>query len=215
MADTTAHHRPHGGPANLYDSLPPWDIGRPQPAFLRLARDGAITGRVLDAGCGTAGHTLMAAGRGLDATGIDLSATALHIAGRKARERRPTARFPHHDARDLAALGESFGTVLDCGLFHVLGGADRDAYLASLRHVLPPDGRYFMLGISDPGAARAGAGAQADLDRHPGCVRRRMARRLDPAQHDRHHHRPRRRPGLAGRRDPGVKATRGNKETTW
>ena len=130
MADTTAHHRPHGGPANLYDSPPPWDIGRQQPAFQRLARDGAITGRVLDAGCGTAGHTLMAAGRGLDATGIDLSATALHIAGRKARERRPTARFPHHDARDLAALGESFGTVLDCGLFHVLGGADRAAYVA-------------------------------------------------------------------------------------
>ena len=156
MADTTAHHRPHGGPANLYDSPPPWDIGRQQPAFLRLARDGAITGRVLDAGCGTAGHTLMAAGRGLDATGIDLSATALHIAGRKARERRLTAQFLRHDARDLAALGESFGTVLDCGLFHVLGGAGRAAYVAGLRHVLPPGGRYFMLGISDQEAREQG-----------------------------------------------------------
>ena len=156
MADTTGHHRRHGGPANLYDSLPPWDIGRPQPAFLRLARDGAITGRVLDAGCGTGEHTLMAAGLGLNATGIDLSATALHIADRKARDRGLTARFLRHDARDMAALGESFGTVLDCGLFHVLGGADRDAYLASLRHVLPPDGRYFMLGISDQEAREQG-----------------------------------------------------------
>jgi SAM-dependent methyltransferase len=156
MADTTAHHRPHGGPANLYDSPPPWDIGRPQPAFLRLGRDGAITGRVLDVGCGTGEHTLMAAGLGLDATGIDLSARALHIADRKARDRDLTARFLRHDARDLAALGESFGTVLDCGLFHVFGGADRAAYVAGLRHVLPPGGRYFMLGVSDQEARGQG-----------------------------------------------------------
>jgi hypothetical protein len=169
MADTTARHRRHGGPANLYDSPPPWDIGREE-------------------------HTLMAAGLGLHPTGIGLSATALHIADRKARDWGLTARFLRYDARDLAALGESFGIVLDFGLFHVLGGADRVAYVAGLRHVLPPGGRYFMLGISDL-EARAGAGAQADPGRYPGCVRGRMARRLDPAQHDRHHHRPLRRPG--------------------
>jgi cyclopropane fatty-acyl-phospholipid synthase-like methyltransferase len=153
MVDTTAHRCPHGGAVNLYDSPPPWDIGRPQPAFLRLAQDGAITGRVLDAGCGTGEHTLMAAALGLDATGIDLSATALGIAQRKARDRGLTARFLRHDARHLAALGESSGTVLDCGLLHVLGGADRAAYVAGLRHVLPPGGRYFMLGISDQEAS--------------------------------------------------------------
>ena len=31
----------------------PWDIGRPQPTFLRLAEEGLLAGRVLDAGCGT------------------------------------------------------------------------------------------------------------------------------------------------------------------
>jgi hypothetical protein len=35
---------------DLYASPPPWDIGRPQPAFLGLARAGLIRGRVLDAG---------------------------------------------------------------------------------------------------------------------------------------------------------------------
>jgi cyclopropane fatty-acyl-phospholipid synthase-like methyltransferase len=153
MADMTAHRHLHDRAANLYDSPPAWDIGRPQPAFLRLAQDGAITGRVLDAGCGTGEHALMAAALGLDATGIDLSATALGIAQRKARDRGLTARFLGHDARRLAALRESFGTVLDCGLFHVLGGADRTAYVAGLRHVLPPGGRYFMLGLSDQEAS--------------------------------------------------------------
>src|ERR1035437_576793 len=55
----------------FYAGTPPWDIGRPQPAFLSLAEAGAIRGRVLDVGCGTGEHTLMAAGMGLEATGID------------------------------------------------------------------------------------------------------------------------------------------------
>ncbi len=35
------------------DALAPWDIGRPQPAFVRLAEQGLLAGRVLDSGCGT------------------------------------------------------------------------------------------------------------------------------------------------------------------
>jgi hypothetical protein len=35
------------------DTPAPWDIGRPQPTFVRLADEGRLTGRLLDAGCGT------------------------------------------------------------------------------------------------------------------------------------------------------------------
>jgi SAM-dependent methyltransferase len=59
-----------------YIGTPAWDIGRPQPLFVALAHQGAIRGRVLDAGCGTGEHALMAASRGLDATGIDASPRA-------------------------------------------------------------------------------------------------------------------------------------------
>ena len=55
----------------------PWDIGRPQPAFLRLASSGLLTGRVLDAGCGTGEHALLAARFGAEAVGVDLSARAI------------------------------------------------------------------------------------------------------------------------------------------
>ena len=34
------------------DTPAPWDIGRPQPAFVRLADEGRLTGRLLDAGRG-------------------------------------------------------------------------------------------------------------------------------------------------------------------
>ena len=155
MAGSTPYPHPHHGstapigPEDLYTSQPPWDIGRPQPAFLALADAGAIRGRVLDVGCGTGEHVLMCAGLGLDATGVDLASAALHAAKEKARDRGRTARFLLQDARHLADLGESFDTVLDCGLFHIFNDDDRAAFVDSLRYVLPPGGRYFMLCFSD------------------------------------------------------------------
>jgi 2-polyprenyl-3-methyl-5-hydroxy-6-metoxy-1,4-benzoquinol methylase len=82
----------------------------------------------LDAGCGTGEHALLAAGLGLDVTGVDIDDAALAIGRSKAAEQGLTVRFQHLDARGLAGLGnESFDTALDCGLFHALEGADRAA----------------------------------------------------------------------------------------
>lgn len=153
MADASSRcHAEAGsllGPDDLYVAPPPWDIGRPQPAFSVLAEAGDIRGRVLDVGCGTGEHVLLAAGLGLDSTGIDLASTALVIAENKARDRNRSARFLRHDARALAALEESFDTVLDCGLFHIFTGDDRTAFVAGLRSVVAPGGRYLMLCCSD------------------------------------------------------------------
>ncbi|MEU5112907.1 class I SAM-dependent methyltransferase [Streptomyces longwoodensis] len=155
MAGSLRYPHPHRGsveppePDDLYASPPPWDISRPQPAFLALADAGAIQGRVLDVGCGTGEHVLMCAGLGLDATGVDLASRALRSAEEKARDRGRAARFLRWDALKLAGLEESFDTVLDCGLFHIFGGADRAAYVDSLRAATPPGGRYFMLCFSD------------------------------------------------------------------
>jgi SAM-dependent methyltransferase len=138
----------------LYRGAPPWDIGRPQPAFLALAEAGAVTGRVLDVGCGTGEHALMAAALGLEATGVDVAAAAIAAAEAKARDRGLPARFLVWDARQLAALGERFDTVLDSGLFHVFADDDRPRFVESLRAAVRPGGRYFMLCFSDrqPGA---------------------------------------------------------------
>jgi cyclopropane fatty-acyl-phospholipid synthase-like methyltransferase len=155
MADSPSF--PHSGigprlaPDELYATQPPWDIGRPQPAFLQLLERGEIRGRVLDVGCGTGEHVLMCVERGLTATGIDLAASALHTALRKARERGLPARFVCHDVLRVAELGETFDSVLDCGLFHMphFTDAERVAYVDNLRAVLVRGGRYFMLCFSD------------------------------------------------------------------
>src|SRR5215469_2753657 len=131
----------------MYAATPPWDIGHPQPALEALA--GEFRGRVLDIGCGTGEHALMAAKRGLEAVGVDSSPAAIEIAKRKARERGLNVRFLVHNAVDLASIGEQFDTVLDSGLFHVFSDEHRAAYVEGLKGVTRPGTRYFMLCFSE------------------------------------------------------------------
>jgi cyclopropane fatty-acyl-phospholipid synthase-like methyltransferase len=133
----------------LYEGTPPWETGRPQPAMLALAEAGAIRGRVLDVGCGTGEHALLAASLGLEATGIDQAAAAIDRAREKAAQRGLEARFVVGNVLELAGLGEQFDTVLDSGLFHVLEDEDRQVFADALRAVVPAGGRYFLLCFSD------------------------------------------------------------------
>jgi len=126
-----------------------WDIGRPQPAFVRLADEGRLTGRVLDAGCGTGENALLAASRGADVTGIDVAPTAIARARAKACDRGLTVRFEVADALDLGCLGLTVDTVIDSGAFHVFGDDDRARYVASLAAVLRSAGVCYLLCFSD------------------------------------------------------------------
>jgi cyclopropane fatty-acyl-phospholipid synthase-like methyltransferase len=141
---------PSAGWDTAYEGSPaPWDIGRPQPAFVRLAEAGLLSGRLLDAGCGTGEHVLLAAAHGADAMGVDLSGLAIEKARAKAAERGLIARFEVADALHLERLGERFGTVIDSGLFHVFDDADRPRYVTSLAAVIEPGGSYYMMCFSD------------------------------------------------------------------
>src|SRR3954469_3728233 len=91
----TSHERRAGQPwdASYLDGPAPWDTGRPQPAIVRLAGEGAFDGTVLDAGCGTGENALHVASLGLAVLGVDVAATALSIAREKAAARGVDADF--------------------------------------------------------------------------------------------------------------------------
>jgi SAM-dependent methyltransferase len=127
----------------------PWDIGRPQPAFVRLADSGLLGGRVLDAGCGTGEHALLAAAHGADAAGVDISPLAIAQAREKAAERGLAVRFEVADALNLGQLRITCDTVIDSGLFHVFDDQERLKYIISLASVLKSGGTCYLMCFSD------------------------------------------------------------------
>jgi SAM-dependent methyltransferase len=154
----TSHEQRAGQPwdASYLDGPPPWDIGEPQPAILRLAREGAFAGAVLDAGCGTGENALYVASLGLQVLGVDVAETAVSIARAKAADRGIDADFVVADALHLDRLGRVFETVLDCGLFHTFDGDERRGYVASLASVTSRGGELYVLCFSDIGPGTPG-----------------------------------------------------------
>jgi SAM-dependent methyltransferase len=152
--DPTSHERLAGRPwdASYRDAAPaPWDIGRPQPAVVRVAAQGGFFGAVLDAGCGTGENALHVAALGFSVLGVDVAETAVAIARAKADERGIAAEFAVADALRLERLGRTFDTVLDCALFHTFDAEERLRYVASLASVTAQAGTVYVLCFSDEG----------------------------------------------------------------
>lgn len=118
---------------------------------MRLASDGAFTGAVLDAGCGTGDNALHVASLGLDVLGFDVAETAVSIARARAADRDVHAEFVVADALRLQALGREFDTVLDCALLHTFDRDERREYVASLASVTRPGARLHVLCFGDAG----------------------------------------------------------------
>lgn len=132
-----------------YTGVPNWDIGRPQQAFVWLAESGLVRDPVLDVGCGTGELSLYLARQGHRVLGIDLSQVAIAVSRQKAAGRQIDATFLVWDALDmprLATAGISFRTVVDSGMFHVLGDRERKRFVAGLASVVGPGGCYWVLG---------------------------------------------------------------------
>jgi SAM-dependent methyltransferase len=132
-----------------YEGTPPWEIGRPQGDVIRLADRGGFKGAVLDIGCGTGENSLFLAGKGLDVLGIDRVPAAIDLARKKAAERNSKAAFEVADALNLAALGKTFDTVLDSGLFHTLSDAGRSSYAKALAAAVKNRGTLHVLCFSN------------------------------------------------------------------
>jgi SAM-dependent methyltransferase len=132
---------------DAYASEAPWDIGRPQAAFITVADQ--VKSPVLDAGCGTGDMACYFAERGHRVVGLDYLEEPIRRARAKAAERNLEVDFRVADASKLADLSERFNTIVDSGLFHVFTDDDRRKYVAGLAHVLNPDGRLFLMCFSN------------------------------------------------------------------
>jgi SAM-dependent methyltransferase len=144
---------------------PPWDIGAPQPAIVRLAEQGVIRGEIIDVGCGTGDNVLYLAARGLAVVGVDAAPTAISRAEEKARGEDSRATFLVADALALDRLARTFDTAIDCGLFHTFGEPDRLRFERSLHATLRPGSRYVLLCFNEhqPGVMGPNRVTQAEI----------------------------------------------------
>ena len=134
---------------SVYHGEPPWDIGHPQKEYIQLEHAGEIVGSVLDVGCGTGENALYLAEHGHEVWGIDFAPTAIGKAQEKAAQRHLSATFLVLNALELHTLGRTFDTVIDSGLFHVLGDEERPLFVDSLAAAVRRGGTYFMLCFSE------------------------------------------------------------------
>ena len=135
---------------DAYKTVPPWDVGRPQPAFVELVRTGELNGdKVLDVGCGTGENALYLAEKGFTVIGVDLTNRAISAAKAKAAEKKLKVDFREGNALSLDFKDSAFDNVIDSGLFHTFADDDRPVYAREIARVLAGRGKYFMLCFSE------------------------------------------------------------------
>ncbi|WP_164491814.1 class I SAM-dependent methyltransferase [Staphylospora marina] len=127
-----------------------WDNGRPTTelaavmAYKGKARPGQTA---LDIGCGTGRETVFLAGMGYRAIGVDLSPTALKLAGQRVKETGIQAEFLQADVTSLPLEDESVDFANDQGCFHAVPDEAKAGYASELYRVLKPGGEFFLRGI--------------------------------------------------------------------
>lgn len=131
-----------------YDLMVNWEPRlRREEAYLRslVSRSGAR--KVLDAACGTGGHSLLLAGWGLEVTGVDHSDEMIRQARANAASSRLNVRFHLADLRRPLPISEKdFDLVICLGntLPHFLTEEELRDALGVIRSVTAPGG-VFML----------------------------------------------------------------------
>lgn len=130
---------------------PPWDIGRPQPVFVKLVKESDMIppGLVLDVGCGTGENAIFYAQNKFTTVGIDFSNEAIGQAKAKAKQRGVKIDFKVGNALDLKFPNDSFNYVTDSGLFHTFDDSRRLEFRDEIVRVLKPAGTYLMMCFSD------------------------------------------------------------------
>jgi SAM-dependent methyltransferase len=114
--------------------------------FLQTYRKKKPRGRILDIGCGEGRHTLLFAGAGYRAIGVDMQHLAINRAREFARLKGVTRGFQFviGDVFSLPFQAGDFDVLIDYGCLHHVMKKDFKKYLASTLPLLKRGG-YFLL----------------------------------------------------------------------
>jgi len=139
----------------VYRRLPvekiPWHITKPPKLLLDLIDSGKVSPcRVVDLGCGTGNYSVYLAGQGFEATGIDISPTAVNIASEKAREKQSRAEFISMDMTgDITDFDRRFDFAFEWEVLHHIFPESRTKYVENVAGLLNYGGKYFTMCFSE------------------------------------------------------------------
>ena len=103
------------------------------------------SGKFLELGCGAGEITLWFSEKGYDASGVDISPTAIDWAGEKAKTNNQKANFQVGNVLGLHNYSnDHFDIVLDGHCFHCIIGDDRKDFLKSAYRVLKSGGIFII-----------------------------------------------------------------------
>lgn len=123
----------------------PWFQAGLDADFERALEQLEITAaRIFDIGCGPGTQVVALAQQGFDVTASDVSWSAVKSARRLAEVEQTTIDFYVDDVLDSKLAGP-FDLILDRGVFHCFAdAADQQAYLATVKRLLKPDGLLLL-----------------------------------------------------------------------
>jgi deazaflavin-dependent oxidoreductase (nitroreductase family) len=130
-------------------TTPPWDTKAPSESVIGWQTGGWVHGDVLDVGCGLGDNAVYLAKNGHTVTGLDISATALITAERRAKDAGVDVTFAVADSTKLDGYTDAFDTVIDSGLFHSLDDQGRRSYAAAVHRATRPGATLLLSCFSD------------------------------------------------------------------
>jgi len=132
----------------VYEDIPPWDIGAPQPAMSALLAKYPPADPILDVGCGSGDLSIYLAQLGHQVVGVDFVEAAIADAQEKVRalpaEAARLLNFQVADALKPSLLPQQFGAVVDSGFLHLLDPDQCDRLMDELGLTLLPHGQYYL-----------------------------------------------------------------------
>jgi ubiquinone/menaquinone biosynthesis C-methylase UbiE len=122
-----------------------WELGKPRPILVEYNEKGFLPkGKALDLCCGAGTNTSYLAENGFDATGMDISKTALKIAKKKTQGNKKSINFLAGSFVDLPFREDTFDLVFDMGCFHHVEVKERAKMIEGLYRILCSDGVYML-----------------------------------------------------------------------
>lgn len=123
----------------------PWVFGT-HPELSELVESGRIPpGRAIDLGCGTGREVIYLAQHGFEATGVDISPTAIGMARKAAEAAGAAANFIVDDLTGLTKVTGTFDLIVDYGALNDFTPDQRDAYMTQVLPLAADESQVFLM----------------------------------------------------------------------